>query len=123
MANLIDTAAGWLAERMKDHAGTAVTFQRGQQSVLLTGTRLLREYQIMDESGFTSNVQMHDWTFTTADVVLGGTVITPRPGDLLTIGNGAGQERYEVLPLGDEPAAVPYDANANILLVHTKRVR
>jgi len=123
MANQIADGSTWLAGQLTDNAGTAVVYYRNQHSVELTGTRLLRNYQVIEESGFATNVQMHDWSFTTADLMLNGSAFAPRPGDYIAIGTGASQQRYEVLPLGDDPAALPADANGIRTVVHSKRVR
>lgn len=123
MANLMETAAEWLAERMEESAGRSVTYRRSLDSVALTATRNVTSHRVTDEEGFSTKVQTMDWTFKASDLVLGGSVVKPRRGDTIEETIAGVTTTYEVLAVSDDlPEWEPFDSAGVMLLVHTKKV-
>jgi len=119
MPNVIRSGVSWLAGQLKTHAGESVTYQRGASSVTLTATRIAKEYEVADASGFPERLIAIDWTLTAAELLVASVQREPRPGDLIIDGDG---EKYELMPVGTAPCFEPHDSAETMLLLHTKRI-
>jgi hypothetical protein len=94
-----------LASRLKARNGTSAVYRRGNYSVSLTvviGSQLLR---VSDRQG---NVKMEradaDFLIEASDLVLNGSATEPASGDYVDVSIGSETKRYELMPVGSEPA-------------------
>lgn len=122
MTNRLQDGVAWLGGQLKDHAGTSIAYQRGANTVTLTGTATLHEYEIVDQDGFSATVLSRDYIVHAADLVLGGAEIAPRAGDQITETIGAVACSFEVMPLGMKKEYEPVDRDGLLLMIHTKKV-
>lgn len=122
MTNILQDGASWLGGQLKDHAGVSVTYQRGTDSVTLTATPTLHEYEIVDQDGFASVILSRDYVVHAADLVLAGAEIAPRAGDQILETIRLVSQTYEVMPLGQKKEYEPLDRDGLLLLIHTKKV-
>ena len=113
-----------MGQSLKRLAGLAGVYARGAtESEPIIGVPTQHEYEVIDdETGLPSKVISYDWTFTAAELLLGGDVITPRSGDRWKPTIDGTQETYEVLPIGRRPCVERFDASGKLLLVHTKKL-
>ena len=78
MSNLLQDAAAWLGERLKDAAGRQGVYTRQTtQTGTITGTPAEMRQEVVGEGGFGTGVFVYGWLFTAADLVIGGTRIEP----------------------------------------------
>lgn len=120
---MLQNGSDWLAGQLKDHAGRSVVYKRADTSSdTLTATVAQQMRDIETADGFTTQAEFFEWVFTTADLVIDGSAITPRRGDLIEETLGGVARVYEVLPPDDEPASVWADSAGVMTRVYTKRV-
>lgn len=122
MTNLLKTGATWLASQLKDSASETVVYARDTTSASVQaafGSQLLR---VSDGKGNTKIERTErDFLITAADLVLGGVLTTPQPGDLVYVALDGVTEKYEVMPPAPSEAAWRYsDATKTILRIHAK---
>lgn len=118
MSALSDAITG-LAATVKRMAGASVTYSRGSTSNdELTATPTTHDYEVLADDGMPTVVRSTDWLFTTSDLTLSETAITPRPGDRITSSGST----YEVMPIGTKPCSAWVDSTGIITRVHTKKV-
>ena len=122
VTNILQDGAAWLGGQLKDHAGVSITYTRGANSVSITATATLREYQIVDDEGFGIVMLSRDYIVHAADLILSGAEIAPRAGDQITETIRSVSETYEVMPLGQKKEYEPFDQDGTLLLIHTKKV-
>jgi len=120
MPNLIDDGVAFLANRLKGFAGTDVVIRRGARvSGVISGTLSLSSHEVIDEqTGIPTWKKSSDWVFTKIDLVIAGSIIMLRPGDLIETVVGA--RRFEVAPIANRPAVEPHDAQGQMVVVHTQ---
>jgi hypothetical protein len=113
-----------MAQSLKRLAGCDGVYARGaSESEPIVGVPTQHEYEVLDdETGLPTKVTSYDWTFTTAELVLGGNLITPRSGDRWKPTIEGAEETYEVLPIGKRPCFERLDSAGALLVVHSKRV-
>lgn len=114
--------ASWLSDRLQAAAGRTITYRRNQLTVSITGVSVLNEYEAVDDDGFRTTLQIHDWLFAPEDIVLRSETITPRPGDRITETLSGVTVVYEVTPIGDAPCVEWVDTSGIMIRVHTKRI-
>lgn len=118
MADLMQSAATWLAGKLKNNASQSVTYMRGSQQI---GTALKATYgQTIHEQDSQFGIlrwESKDFIFTAADLTLGGDVIEPQRGDKITdhLGNV-----FQVLGDNGEPCFRYADPYRTTIRVHTK---
>ena len=123
MSNLLQDAASWLGDRLKESVGRQVTYVRGAaQSEPITGTPAQQQYDVFDEGGIGTTVLAYDWTFTRDCLEIAGTPINPRAGDRITETLEGVAVAFEVVPLGKRPCYEWLDTSGILILVHTKKV-
>ena len=123
MSNLLQDAAVWLGDRLKESAGRQVIYARGAQSSdPITGTVVQQQYEVIENDGSVTLVMAYDWTFTAADLAIGGSPIKPRSGDRIAETLNGDAIEFEVLPIGKLPCSEWLDTSGILLLVHTKKV-
>ena len=122
--NLLKTGSDWLADTLKAHAGTSVTYRRGGLAVDLTVTVGQSEREVEDGDGLLVTVQAHDFLILVADLVLDGQQVLPESGDLIRETTGGVTYVWEVLPpTPNEPCWRYSDPDRKALRVHTKKGR
>jgi hypothetical protein len=99
-----------------------VTYVRGDESVEIEKVGVGRStFEVTDEQGFLSQVQVRDYFIPSEDLVLAGEEVEPCRGDRIIETIGGVEHVYEVLPPGGfEPAWRWMDADQTMLRVHTK---
>lgn len=123
MTNVLQDAAAWLAGQLKEKAGRTVTYSRNEfRSNPITGWVAKKEYESVGSDGLQTLVTSFDWTFEATDIVVNGSQITPRPGDIITeIINGT-TIIYEVLPIENRPATEWQDDAGVMVIARTRKV-
>ncbi|GIW81492.1 MAG: hypothetical protein KatS3mg105_3299 [Gemmatales bacterium] len=124
MADLLQKAASWLNDRLKESASTIVEYRRGSSTIselkATVGQSLLR---LSDEVG---GVQIErtdaDFLIAAADLDAGGIASPPQRGDVIarTVGNTT--YLYEVRTFGSEPEWRWSDPHHVLVRVHTKLI-
>jgi len=122
MTNMLQDGVAFLGGQLKDHCGLSVTYYRGQSSVSITATASMHRYEVIDTDGIVTVVTSRDYVVHAADLVVGGTTITPRAGDTIKETIGGTERTFEVMPLGAEAAYEPVDPDSVLLTVHTKKI-
>lgn len=124
MSNLLQAGATWLAGQLQAHAGKSVCLQRlGQAPTQLTGTVILRQYDVVDEeSGLVFTLLSYDWVFSASDYQVGGVQVSPLPYDRLEETLAGSSRAFEVMGLGKKPCWEWFDSSGVMLLVHSKKV-
>ena len=123
MTNMLQEAAVWLGDRLKESVGRQVTYARGaQESDLITGTVSQHQYEVVENDGSITLVTSYDWTFRASDLVIAGSPIKPRSGDRIKETLNGDAIEFEVLPIGKLPCSEWLDTSGILLLVHTKKV-
>jgi hypothetical protein len=123
MADLLATAADWLADQLIEHVSQAVTYTRYTRvgstvtaaSVSVSATIGRSEFEQADGEVLT-RFRSVDFLIRPADLVLSGSEITPARGDRIDW-NGA---TYEVMDDSGRPA--DRDEHGKLWRVHTKQV-
>jgi hypothetical protein len=92
MPDLLKTGEQWLAKMGKAHASIKIEYVRVEASVCVRATKGRSEFEVTDTSGQLLRVETHDFIVQTDDLVLDGFEAEPKPGDLITEGEGI----YEV---------------------------
>lgn len=122
MTNMLQDGVVWLGGQLKDAAGLTITYSRGIQSVSLTATATLHQYEITEQDGFVTTFVSRDYLLHAADLVLDSTAVTPRAGDRIGETIAGTATTFEVVPVGDAPCYVHEDPDGTLLTVHTKKV-
>jgi len=124
VSTAVARAALGMAQSLKRLVGCEGVYARGaSESEPIVGVPTQHEYEVVDdETGLPIKVISYDWTFTAAELVLGGNVITPRSGDRWKPTIEGVQETYEVLPIGKRPCFERHDAAGILLVIHTKKL-
>ena len=100
--------------------GGEVTFVYGNSEITVTAEAALHEYKVADTRGVTETIQSRDYVISVAAMVIGGEPVTPRPGNKIKETINGSVEIFQVMPLGDRPAAEHTDASGTAWLLHTK---
>lgn len=95
--------------------GRTVTYTRGGDSVQLSAARSVSRGEV-DTGAMTLESVQPDYLFLGADLVLSGQQVEPQAGDVI---DDDGQ-RYEVLPMGAEPAWRYADPARGVMRVHCR---
>ena len=123
MTNLLQDAAVWLGDRLKESAGRQVTYARGAgEGEPITGTVVQHQHEVVENDGSITLILAYDWTFTASDLVVAGSPIKPRSGDRIKETLNGEAIEFEVLPIGKMPCSEWLDTSGILLLVHTKKV-
>ncbi len=121
--DLLKTGSDWLADQLKTHAATTVTYWRGTESVELAATIGRSEWEVETADGVVEKIESRDFLCHAADLALAGAPVTPEPGDLIRETDGAVTRVYEVLAPAGAPAWRYSDPYRKLIRVHTKRGR
>ena len=122
MTNLLQDGATWLGQQLKAHAGLSISYHRGINSVAVTATATMHEYDVVDDEGFGIVMLSRDYIVHAADMILSGSEIAPRSGDRIVETIRGVSQTFEVMPLGQKHAYEPLDTDGLLWLIHTKQV-
>ena len=122
MGNLFECGNAWLADQLKAHGSSEVTYQRGADQVEVQATIGKTEFEVDDGSGIIQRFQSRDYLIQTDDLQLGGQATLPVAGDRVRETVGDQTFVYEVLAPGNEPHFRYSDPFRKVLRIHTKHV-
>ena len=129
MVDLLQQASDWLTRTRAATMATVVTYSRPgvspaePQTVSLAATVDSTAFEIDNGYGVVEQVVSRDFLLTRSDLVLGGVVVQPKPGDQITETTVAGTFVYESMSPGKEPCWRWSDPHRNTVRVHTKQVQ
>jgi hypothetical protein len=81
MADLLERGARWLEDQRTRHCTRDVTYVRGAASVVVKATVGRTQYETDDGHAVRVAFTERDFLIQAADLMLGGNVVTPQPGD------------------------------------------
>jgi hypothetical protein len=123
VSDLLERGAAWLADQLRTHVSTAVSYQRDDEQVAIQATVGRTLLKLDDgEGGVVLQWTDRDFLISAADLVLGGFQTVPQRGDRIREARGAVTHVYEVMAPGDEPPWRYSDPYGKILRIHTKLV-
>lgn len=123
MTNVLQDAAAWLAGQLKEKAGRTVTYSRnGFDSAAITGWVAKKEYESVGADGMQTLVTSFEWSFEATDIVVNGSQITPRSGDIITETLNGTTIVYEVLPIENRPETEWQDDAGVMVIARTRKV-
>lgn len=116
MSDLLRQGSQWLEQMRAAHCSSAVTYRRvGRPDVSVNATFGKTDYEVTDESGFTTGANVWDFLITASD--LSG--FEPIPGDVIV----ADGRRFEVLALGSDVKGWRWsDPYRQAYRIHTKDI-
>ena len=127
MGNLLKTGMAWLGTQLNVHASSQVTYYRGASSVSLLATVGESTVEVEDGRGGRLSYEIRDYLILAANLILGGVVTLPKPGDYIREVGGGTTFVYEVLaPVmmdsasGRQTCYKFSDPHRTFLRVHTK---
>jgi hypothetical protein len=123
---MLAQAASWLSGVRKANMTTVVTYTRPgtpAANVPVSATIGATTFQIENEYSVLVQFTSRDFLITASDLVLGGAVVQPKPGDCITEAAASGTIVYQVLAPGKEPCWRWSDPYRNTIRVHTKQVQ
>lgn len=123
MGDLLKSGLAWLENQRKAHLASPVMYRRGAAEVEVLATVGRSTFEVADAHAFATKVQSRDYLIAADDLVLDGTPITPRRGDVIEEPSGDATLVCEVLPFGGEPEWRFTDGHRTTLRIHTKHVR
>ena len=118
MPNILGKAADWLERQRHQHLTTAVWFEREGKRIGLAATIGRTRFESTDEYGRVLHTESRDFLVRAADLMIDGTAVLPRPGDLII----EGDLHYEVMSPAGEPEWRWSDVNRSTLRIHTKQI-
>lgn len=123
MADMLEDGARWLEQQRTAHMARSVVYHRGSDSVELAATVGKTVREVGREFGVRDRWESRDYIVLASDLVLGGSPITPVPGDRVLEETASTRFVYEVLtPPGNEPCWRYSDNYRISLRIHTKLV-
>lgn len=122
MTNILQDGVVWLGGQLGDHAGVTITYTRGANSVSITATVSMHEYDVIDTDGVVTAVTSRDYVIHSADLILAAVEVLPRAGDRIAETIDGTAETFEVMPLAGTRAFDPVDPDSVLLKIHTKKV-
>jgi len=123
MSTLMERAVTMAARAMPAAAGGDIVYQRGGElSGEIAATFGKTEFQVESAEGVRIEHTDRDFIFLMANLVVGGVLILPEKGDLITILGGPAGEVFEVLAPGGAQVYRACDPAGVLIRVHTKKV-
>jgi hypothetical protein len=125
MTSLMERGLNLLALSLPKGAGGKIVYRRGSNEVWIDATFGQTQFEVDDNGSNRIEHTDRDFLFSSASLILGGSLATPQKGDRITVveeSRGDGQV-FEVLAPG---GAQPYrlcDAQGLMIRVHTKRCK
>jgi hypothetical protein len=118
VADLLNDAVQWIAERLHAYASRQVTYSRGTESVTLSATAGKTLFEVDRGGGVVEHSESRDFLVRAAELILSGAPVLPQRGDRIA---DAGQV-YEVMAPGNEPHYRFADPYRTMLRIHTRQV-
>ena len=118
--NLLERASNWLEDRRTEHATSTVTYQRGNDTVVVSASIGRTLFEVDNGFGVLERTESRDFLVLTDDLVLGGVGTLPERGDRVRETQGSVTFTYEVMAPGKEPPWRYSDAYRRTLRIHTK---
>ena len=122
MTDLLQNAAEWLARQQASHLSRRVRYRRGDAQLDVLARIGRTEFEVESATGLLERIESRDYLIAAVDLVFGGQVSVPQPGDQILETHGAATLVYEVMAPGREPAWRYSDPYRVTLRVHTKQV-
>ena len=120
--NLLERASNWLEDRRTEHATNTVTYQRGNDTVVVSASIGRTIFDVDNGFGVVERTETRDFLVLTDDLVLGGARTRPERGDRVRETQGTTTFVYEVMAPGKEPHWRYSDPYRKSLRIHTKHV-
>ena len=120
--NLLERASNWLEDRRTEHATSTVTYQRGNDTVVVSASIGRTIFDVDNGFGVVERTETRDFLVLTDDLVLGGAGTLPERGDRVRETQGTTTFVYEVMAPGKEPHWRYSDPYRKSLRIHTKHV-
>ncbi len=103
--------------------GDQVTYVYGGTDIPVTAEAALHDYEVSrDHEEAPTIIQSRDFVISAAALVVAGSPVTPRAGNTIKQTINGSLEIFQVMPLGDRPAAEHTDTSGTSWLIHTKHV-
>ncbi len=99
MANMLDSGAAWLLQRLQQSSGRTATYIRGGKRIAITAVRVAQDESVLDANGIPIRVVDHELTVDAAALPW-----EPQAGDIITETVNGSTVRWEVVPRGDSGA-------------------
>lgn len=117
--NMMQRGAAMVRRKLNKHASHAITYSDGDSlSIVVVGAIGVVEVASSDNEGFVIRSRMRDFLIDVAYMVDGGSTLVPQAGFYL-IDRG---ERYQIVPIGDEPCWRWSDRDHLRYRIHTQYV-
>lgn len=120
--NLLERASNWLEDRRTEHATSTVTYQRGNDTVVVSASIGRTIFDVDNGFGVVERTETRDFLVLTDELVLGGARTLPERGDRVRETQGTTTFVYEVMAPGKEPHWRYSDPYRKALRIHTKHV-
>lgn len=120
--NLLERASNWLEDRRTEHATNSVTYQRANDTVVVSASIGRTIFDVDNGFGVVERTEARDFLVLTDDLVLGGARTLPERGDRVRETQGTTTFVYEVMAPGKEPHWRYSDPYRKTLRIHTKHV-
>lgn len=121
MADLLATAASWVASQQKSHLSQTVIYVRGQLSVSVSATLGQSEEETFENGGTLVNSRSKDFIIDTADLILDSATVLPKRGDIIKQTIDSVVHKFEVMTENaNEPPWRYTDDYQTRLRIHTK---
>ena len=121
-SNLLRQGSEFLQTQRHTFMTDEVTYRRGLQSVVVKATVGKSEFELADESGFTIKTSVQDFLLMAADLILGGSTVTPKLGDQIEMTRNSISVIFEVLTLPNGECWRYSDPFGKTLRIHTRQV-
>jgi hypothetical protein len=102
--------------------GVSIVYVAGNQEIPVTATIPEADAKVDDAEGVQTSLRLWDWIIEASLLVANGQPMTPRPGHRIRRTIRGQVHQFEVVPIGDQPAAVWDDTENRRWLIHTKYV-
>ncbi|NLS95472.1 MAG: hypothetical protein GXX96_25340 [Planctomycetaceae bacterium] len=122
MTDLLKNAAEWLDRQQASHLSRQVRYRRGDAQLDILARIGRTVFEVDSGTGVLERIESRDYLIAAVDLVFGGQVSVPQPGDQILETSGPATLVYEVMAPGREPAWRYSDPYRVTLRVHTKQV-
>jgi hypothetical protein len=122
MADLLDTAAAWLARMQRQYAATTVLYHRGALSVPVSATIGRTTFEVADDYGVLERYHSRDFLVPVEELLLGDRRVMPERGDRIQEMQDGVAFVYEVTAPGKDPPWRYSDLYRRTYRIHTKLI-
>ena len=118
MADLLRSGAAWLADRLKESAGSTIVYVRGPHRATMTATIGTSRFEAQGANGVVEQWESRDYIVSAGSLPSG----EPERGDRIFEEYGTETVTYEVVTPRGVPTWHYADAFQQTIRIHTKRV-